>query len=116
MESLHSQTSTTRHDVSQPDLRAAEARYHTPLTLILKNSDTRLAESQMAHLKGEDKFFAEPNVQHLTSKQRRAKQSKSASKSAVDDGADEAFSGDLLGCFAVFDGHVNASASSHAER
>ena len=53
----------------------------------------------MASLRGEDRYFAEPNVQQFTSKQRNAKPAPE-----VDDDADETFSGDLLGCFAVFDG------------
>ena len=58
---------------------------------------------QAASLKGEDKFIAEPDVRRSTSATARKRR-----------GAET--SGDLLACFAVFDGHVNASASSHAER
>lgn len=56
-------------------------------------------KKQMASLKGEDRYFAEPNVQQLTTKLKSKRP-----KRAVDDDADEEFSGDLLGCFAVFDG------------
>ena len=58
---------------------------------------------QAASLKGEDKFIAEPDVRRwmsATARKRRGAETR----------------GDLLACFAVFDGHVNASASSHAER
>ena len=58
---------------------------------------------QAASLKGEDKFIAEPDVHRSTSATARKRR-----------GAET--SSDLLACFAVFDGHVNASASSHAER
>ena len=58
---------------------------------------------QAASLKGEDKFIAEPDVRRSTSATARKRR-----------GAET--SSDLLACFAVFDGHVNASASSHAER
>ena len=62
---------------------------------------------QAASLKGEDKFIAEPDVRRSTSATARKRAARRPP-------------GDLLACFAVFDGHVNASASSrrasHAPR
>ena len=52
----------------------------------------------MAHVKGEDKFLAEPDVQQLTTRERVKRPRQSG------DDFDAEFSGDLLGCFAVFDG------------
>ena len=70
----------------------------------------------MASLKSEDKFLAEPDVQARTSARRARRADAKVSSAAPDVFDDASFSGDLLGCFAVFDGHVNASASSHCEQ
>ena len=83
---------------------------------------------QMYALKGEDKFVAVPDVFCETGDRppsaRRAKAKRGARAAGASGAADEedaedfdaARSGDFLSCFAVFDGHVNATASSHCER
>ena len=57
---------------------------------------------QAASLKGEDKFIAEPDVRRSTSATARKRRGAETSSD--------------LWRVSVFDGHVNASASSHAER
>ena len=83
---------------------------------------------QMYALKGEDKFVAVPDVYCETgnlppsasrAKAERGARAAGAAGAAVEEDAgdfDPARSGDFLSCFAVFDGHVNATASSHCER
>jgi hypothetical protein len=83
---------------------------------------------QMYALKGEDKFVAVPDVYgetgNLPPSARRAKAKRDARAAGAASAAgaedeedfDAARSGDFLSCFAVFDGHVNATASSHCER
>ena len=83
---------------------------------------------QMYAPKGEDKFVAVPDVFCETGDRppsaRRAKAKRGARAAGASGAADEedaedfdaARSGDFLSCFAVFDGHVNATASSHCER
>jgi hypothetical protein len=53
-------------------------------------------------------------VQSLTTRRRDA--GKLVDETDPDDDADAEFSGDLLGCFAVFDGHVRAKAAEFARR
>lgn len=48
----------------------------------------------------EDRFFAEPDVQRVTRKSNARNRSNQKNNNHDDD----TFSGDLLGCFAVFDG------------
>ena len=84
---------------------------------------------QMYALKGEDKFVAVPDVFCETGDRppsaRGAPKPSARARAAGASGAadeedaedfDAARSGDFLSCFAVFDGHVNATASSHCER
>ena len=89
---------------------------------------------QMYALKGEDKFVAVPDVFSETnnpSDKSATRRNKARRTSRVntngannlnplddddEDSFDEQRSGDFLACFGVFDGHVNASASSHCER
>ena len=83
---------------------------------------------QMYALKGEDKFVAVPDVYGETgnlppsasrAKAKRGVRAAGAAGAAGEEDEedfDAARSGDLLSCFAVFDGHVNSTASSHCER
>ena len=58
------------------------------------------ASSQMASLKSEDKFLAEPDMQARTSARRARADAGEVSTAAPDVFDDASFSGDLLGCFA----------------
>ena len=67
---------------------------------------------QMAALKGEDAFVAAPEVSGRAptgggARRRSRRRDRANARAAV---------ADLLACYAVFDGHVNADASAHAER
>lgn len=75
----------------------------------------------MAPLKHEDRFLAEHNVDAALARSRYGRQPANAGRKPTttnrDDDADgDGETGDLAGCFGVFDGHVNASASSYVER
>ena len=75
----------------------------------------------MAPLKHEDRFLAEHNVDAALARSRYGRQPAMVGRKPTttyhDNAADgDGDTGDLAGCFGVFDGHVNASASSYAER
>ena len=75
----------------------------------------------MAPLKHEDRFLAEHNVDAALARSRYGRQPAMVGRKPTttnhDDDADgDGDTGDLAGCFGVFDGHVNASASSYVER
>lgn len=75
----------------------------------------------MAPLKHEDRFLAEHNVDAALARSRYGQQPAMVGRKPTttyhDNAADgDGETGDLAGCFGVFDGHVNASASSYVER
>ncbi len=69
----------------------------------------------MAPLKHEDRFLAEHNVDAALARSRYGQQPAMVGRKPTTTYHDND-TGDLAGCFGVFDGHVNASASSYVER
>ena len=107
------------------EFAAIPLKQDSPRLTHCPRSPNRFAPFQAAVLKNEDRWLAEPDVQSITAERRSERRSAKAGargasaghdKDDVWDDCDEEDSGDLLACFAVFDGHITSNASSHAKR